>query len=474
MDFSRSSEQDAFFTATRDLAAKVIAPGAAERDRDGYFDREVWNEMARGGIVGMPIPETYGGSGGSIVDCCLANEALRQASRRSRARLCGSISRILRPAFTAGRFGRTLTEGMQRASLPVRPNGPRGIVWSGSPVPQRAPLQERLAALACVLVSLVALGFSVVVSVGLGQSPAMLVTLSALAASAGLFVWRLPPLWRAMLRYEITEEQVVWKRGPFRRLMDRQSLSYARIQWHPTTSGVGDLILVRAVPIGVLWRTLSLRLSNLPAPDRVLALLRGVEPGPSMGRGSVPLAQRLDEGELVLWSARPLATRWDRRRLWTMGLAMLLVFSVVRAAVHLARPLVQIHHALTGGVFWVFVASIALGWAMVLATGLALGYVAFLRPSRWLRDTRYFVTNRRVLIRRGSEELSLDRTRIAYVIAGNRRGSRDLFLVLDGPRARAMAIHGAFGGVDEPTELSPVLAAIPPGDGPESLLSPAA
>ena len=364
---------------------------------------------------------------------------------------------------------------MNRASLPARPNGSRNdrIVWSDAPVPQRAPLPERLAAIACVAVSLVALGFAVVVSKGLQQSPAMLVLLSALSATLALFVWRVPPAWRAMLRYEITAEHVICRRGPLRRIMGRQSLSYARIAWHDTEPGVGDLVLVRAVPTGALWRTLSLRLSNLRAPDRVLAMLRGVEPGPSMGSGSVPLAQRLDEGERVLWTARPLATRWDRRRFGNMVLALLLVFTVIRAGISLSRPLAQVHHSLTGGIFWVFVASIALGWAMVLLTGLSLGYVAFLRPSRWMRDTRYFVTNRRVLIRRGSEELSLDLGRIAYVIAGDRRGSRDLFLVLDGPKARAMAVHGAFGGAEEPAELSPVFAAIPRGDGPESLLGPA-
>jgi alkylation response protein AidB-like acyl-CoA dehydrogenase len=76
VDFSRSPEQEAFFTATRDLAQAVIAPGAAERDVAGRFDREVWNQLARNGIVGLPIPDEYGGSGGSILDCCVANEAL--------------------------------------------------------------------------------------------------------------------------------------------------------------------------------------------------------------------------------------------------------------------------------------------------------------------------------------------------------------------------------------------------------------
>ncbi len=76
MDFSRSPEQDAFFSATRKLAEAVIAPGAAQRDKEGRFDREMWNQLAGHGIVGLPIPEEYGGSGGSILDCCIANEAI--------------------------------------------------------------------------------------------------------------------------------------------------------------------------------------------------------------------------------------------------------------------------------------------------------------------------------------------------------------------------------------------------------------
>jgi hypothetical protein len=102
-----------------------------------------------------------------------------------------------------------------------------------------------------------------------------------------------------------------------------------------------------------------------------------------------------------------------------------------------------------------------------------VGYVACVRPSRLARATRYLVTNRRVLIRRGREELSLDRTRIADVISSpTRRPLRegsvpssggaplvDLFLVLDGPHARAFASSGAFREEDGDA-LIPVLSAI--------------
>ena len=68
------------------------------------------------------------------------------------------------------------------------------------------------------------------------------------------------------------------------------------------------------------------------------------------------------------------------------------------------------------------------------------------KPVRLAARTRYLITDRRVLIQRGDEELHLDRSRIVDVIdAPKERGLHDIFLVLDGPRARAVAASGAFG-----------------------------
>ncbi len=78
MDFTCSPEQVALRDSVRALAAQVVAPGAAERDREGRFDRDIWQALADNGVVGLPIPEEYGGSGGSILDCAYANEALAE------------------------------------------------------------------------------------------------------------------------------------------------------------------------------------------------------------------------------------------------------------------------------------------------------------------------------------------------------------------------------------------------------------
>ena len=81
MDFSITAEQQALYATTLRLGREVIAPGAVERDRTGSWDPAVWKALAAAGVTGMPIPEQYGGSGGSIIDCCLVNEALGEGGR---------------------------------------------------------------------------------------------------------------------------------------------------------------------------------------------------------------------------------------------------------------------------------------------------------------------------------------------------------------------------------------------------------
>ena len=78
MDFSITPEQEQLYASMKRLAAEVVAPGAAQRDKDGRWDPDVWKQLAAAGVAGMPIPEELGGSGGSIIDCCLVNEALAE------------------------------------------------------------------------------------------------------------------------------------------------------------------------------------------------------------------------------------------------------------------------------------------------------------------------------------------------------------------------------------------------------------
>lgn len=353
------------------------------------------------------------------------------------------------------------------------------IVWEGGPKATSVPLPFKIVTVVSAVTSLVALSFAVVVARGLSQSAAGLVLFSAWCATLALGAWRLPLWFQASVRYVVTDKHVIWRRGRLRRTMDRSAISYAVIRWNPRVAGVGDLVLERAVPTGALRRTLRLTFSNVEAPDRLWAVVRGVTPGAPLGDGSRPLAQRLDEGERVLWTASPHASRWTTRRMGTAAAAGA-TLGAFGALVALALPpLVRVLrlHALAPALEVLFVGGVALAALLLAVVAIGIGYVSIVRPIRLAKVTRYFVTDRRVLIRRGTEELHLDRRHIAYVITAPRRSlvqgrdaaRRDLFLVLDGPQARAFSPSGAFGGPDE-ERLVPMFSAIDDADTATELL----
>ena len=78
MDFRHSEEQLSFYKSVHDFAAENVEPGAHERDVDGRFDRDLWTKLGEFGLLGLPIPEEYGGSGADIMTTCLALEALAE------------------------------------------------------------------------------------------------------------------------------------------------------------------------------------------------------------------------------------------------------------------------------------------------------------------------------------------------------------------------------------------------------------
>jgi hypothetical protein len=339
------------------------------------------------------------------------------------------------------------------------------IIWSGRPQRTDTPAFLRALGWAWFTVSAVCATFGVVVAVGLAASPAMLFLCGAWTASLGLACFHGPRLWLSGVEYVITEAHVLVRRGPLRRAIRRDQISYARIFWNPIDPNVGDIELVRAVPAGVLRRRLLVRMSGLAAPDKVLALVRGVRTQSESNAGRRSVTQRLEEGERVLWSARPLPT-WRRflphgRRAWRcLAFAALLLLCLGHLVPAVASNWSRL---LTAGLgenpvaFWGLALGQILVGLLLLAVTAALFDSAVVRPARQLQKTVYVITNRRVLIQRDGEELHLDRKTIVDVIDAPRLpGFRDVFLVLDGPQARALEMGGAFGETDRDTHLKPL------------------
>src|SRR5579884_1120086 len=340
------------------------------------------------------------------------------------------------------------------------------IVWRGRCRALSVPFVQRATACAGAVVSVVMLCYAVVLAKSLELPVGGMIFFAAWCATLALGAWLIPIWWRSQVEYVITERQVIWKRGPIRRSIEIGQISYALVRWNAGDPSVGDLVLVRAVPTGALRRTLSLTLHDVEAPDRLWATIRGVEPGAPLGSGDRPLAQRLDPGERVLWSAAPLGSPWTTRRAAMAVVGGVLALTFVRSLARSVPPLARVLrlHALPPGLAVLFVGAATLGMLLLFAVAAGVAYAAFVRPWRLALHTRYFVTNARVLIRRGSEELSLDRSRIAYVIDAPSRKLHDVFLVLDGPQASALAPSGAFGGDDRDDALRPVFAAIDDAD----------
>src|SRR5215216_2206183 len=67
MNFDPTDEQRQWRDLARDFAQGEIRPRAAELDRDQKFPYDIVADMARLGLMGLTLPEEYGGSGGAIV-----------------------------------------------------------------------------------------------------------------------------------------------------------------------------------------------------------------------------------------------------------------------------------------------------------------------------------------------------------------------------------------------------------------------
>ncbi len=113
------------------------------------------------------------------------------------------------------------------------------------------------------------------------------------------------------------------------------------------------------------------------------------------------------------------------------------------------------------GVLAALIAGEACAAGLLIAVASYLVYHSLLLPAKQLTRTSYLITNRRIVIQRENEELHLDRSQIVDVIdIPGFRGHNDVFFVLDGPRARAVELSGAFGESDRDTNLRPIFEAL--------------
>ncbi|WP_080874541.1 acyl-CoA dehydrogenase family protein [Oceanobacillus timonensis] len=94
MDFDLTKEQKMIQRMVSDFAEKTIRPRAVEIDVNAAFPKDIFQDMGALGLLGIPFPESYGGSGGDTISYAVAVEEI--------GKRCGSTGLSYAAAVSLG------------------------------------------------------------------------------------------------------------------------------------------------------------------------------------------------------------------------------------------------------------------------------------------------------------------------------------------------------------------------------------
>ncbi len=119
MNFDLTPEQQLVRDTVRKFAESRIAPVAAELDREHRFPYELVAELAELGLMGMTVPEEYGGAGADTLSYAIAVEELTRIDSSVAITLAAHHSLGTLPIFYFG------NEEQKREWLPQLASGKR-------------------------------------------------------------------------------------------------------------------------------------------------------------------------------------------------------------------------------------------------------------------------------------------------------------------------------------------------------------
>ena len=117
MNLDLSEEHELLRRTVRKFAEERIAPVAEELDREHRFPYEIVAELAELGLMGIPIPEEYGGGGGDMLSYTLAIEELTRIDSSVAITVAAHTSLGTMPIFLFG------NEEQKREWLPELASG---------------------------------------------------------------------------------------------------------------------------------------------------------------------------------------------------------------------------------------------------------------------------------------------------------------------------------------------------------------
>ncbi|MFP3878380.1 acyl-CoA dehydrogenase family protein [Bacillus paralicheniformis] len=102
MNFELTREQQMVRELARDFAKQEIAPHAEHVDRTGEFPVETFKKMGELGLLGIPFPECYGGSGGDTISYALSVEEIGKACGSTGLSYAAAVSLGAAPVYYFG------------------------------------------------------------------------------------------------------------------------------------------------------------------------------------------------------------------------------------------------------------------------------------------------------------------------------------------------------------------------------------
>jgi short/branched chain acyl-CoA dehydrogenase len=117
LNFDLDNEHELVRSTVREFAEERVAPLAAELDRESRFPTELVADMAELGLMGMTIPEEYGGAGTDTVAYAIAVEELTRVDSSVAITMAAHHSLGTLPIYYFG------TEEQRRQWLPELASG---------------------------------------------------------------------------------------------------------------------------------------------------------------------------------------------------------------------------------------------------------------------------------------------------------------------------------------------------------------
>jgi short-chain 2-methylacyl-CoA dehydrogenase len=117
VDLDLTQEHELVRSTVREFAEQRVAPVAEELDREGRFPYELVEELAELGLMGMTVPEEYGGAGADTVSYAIAVEELTRIDSSVAITVAAHHSLGTLPIFYYG------TEEQKREWLPELASG---------------------------------------------------------------------------------------------------------------------------------------------------------------------------------------------------------------------------------------------------------------------------------------------------------------------------------------------------------------